>query len=309
MLMNNRISFLLFAIASLYTTPARAWDAGGHMLIDEIAWTQMKPAARSTASDLVRTLDPTFNDRRPYNFVTSGAWMDDMRGLGKDYHWGRLHYIDIPWTPSGVEIKLPTAPHVLSGIDDCLSSLRDPATSPARRTEALGMLIHFVGDLHQPLHVTERNYDRGGNSYLIAGVPFSDLIQRQASNLHTFWDKAYRFDGVADRIVETWIPPGVASRPDAPGQGIIAEEAKKIMAEFPRKKLPELATPGDATTWAEQTHTVGCLHAYPPGDPPPNTEVRALEPAFAHEAHAIANRQLALAGYRLADLLNSLFAP
>jgi len=293
----------------MMSATGQAWDAAGHMVLDEIAWTQMKPAARAEASKLVAALDASFNDQRPYNFITSGAWMDDMRGLGKDYHWGKLHYIDIPWTADGKEMKFPPAPHVLSGVDDNLKALRDAATPPAQRTEALGMLIHFIGDLHQPLHVTERNYDRGGNSYLIAGVPFSDLAQRQNSNLHTFWDKAFRFDGVDGRIVETWIAPTLTERPGAPGEGIIAEEAKKIMAEFPRKKLPELATPDDATAWAQQTHTVGCLHAYPAGDPPPNTEVRALEPAFVHESHAIANRQLALAGYRLADLLNSLFAP
>jgi hypothetical protein len=279
------------------------------MLVDEIAWMQMKPGARAVAADLVRALDPTFNDGRTYNFITAGAWLDDMRGLGKDYHWSKLHYIDIPWTPSGVEMRLPPQPHILSGIDNCLLSLRDPATSPARRTEALGMLIHFIGDLHQPLHVTERNFDRGGNTYLIAGVPFSDLSQRQVANLHTYWDKAFRFDGVDGRVVETWVAPTVGSRPDTPDQGIIAAEAKKIMAAFPREKLPELATPGDATTWAQPTHTIGCLKAYPPGDPPSNAEVRALEPAFVHESHTIANRQLALAGYRLADLLNSLLAP
>jgi hypothetical protein len=103
--------------------------------------------------------------------------------------------------------------------------------------------------------------------------------------------------------------PGISRRPLAPGEGVIGQEDAKIEAEFPRAKLPELAAAGSPLTWAKQSHLVGCLHAYPAGDPPPNTEIRTLEPAFVHEANQFAKRQIALAGYRLGDLLNSLLAP
>jgi hypothetical protein len=288
---------------------AGAWDQAGHMLVDQIAWEQMKPAARARAAELVKSLDSRFNEGQPYNFVTAGAWMDDMRGLGRDYQWAKLHYIDIPWTENGVPTEIPEGPSVLTGIADSLKTLRDPQATPAQRTEALGMLAHFVGDIHQPLHTTERNHDRGGNTYLIAGVPFSDLRTKQGKNLHTFWDKAFRFDGVDDKIVETWTAPDVSERPKAPGEGAIAEQAKKIKAEFPREKLPELAGPVDALAWAKETYAVGCKSAYPPGDPPENVEVRELTPEFVHEAHEVANRRIALAGYRLGALLNALLAP
>ena len=303
------VPVFLLGFAFISAMPAHAWDEGGHMLVDEIAWKQMRPTVRSRAAEMLSPLDARFNDNRPYTFITAGCWMDDMRGLGKEYKWAKLHYIDIPWTATGAEIKLPPPPHVLSAMDERVKTLRDASATPAQRTEALAMLIHFVGDLHQPLHATERNLDRGGNSYLIGGVPFSDLKQRQISNLHTFWDKAYRFDGIDGSIVEKWKSPGVSERPTTPGEGVIGKEAAKIEAEFPRAKLPELAAAGDGLSWAKQTHLVGCLHAYPAGEPPPNTEVRLLEPAFVHEANGFANRQIALAGYRLGDLLNSLLAP
>lgn len=307
--MNMTRAHLLGAVAAFVPLVSGAWDQGGHMLVDQIAWEQMKPAARERAAELVKALDSQFNEGQPYNFVTAGAWMDDMRALGRDYQWAKLHYIDIPWTENGVPQEIPEGPTVVSGMADSIKTLRDPQSTAAQLTEALGMLTHFVGDIHQPLHCTERNHDRGGNTYLITGVPFSDLRVKQGKNLHTFWDKAFHFDGVDDKIVETWLVPNVSERPKAPDEGIIAEQAKKIMAEFPQEKLPELAGPAEALAWAKETYVVGCKSAYPPGDPPENIEVRELAPEFVHDAHGIANRRIALAGYRLGALLNALLAP
>ena len=300
---------LLAVVTGLASAPVRAWDAAGHMLVDQIAWEQMTPAVRARAAELVKPLDTRFNSNQPYNFVTAGAWMDDMRGLGKEYQWSKLHYIDIEWTPTGTPAELPPPPHVVSGIEDSIRTLRDAKATPAQQTEALGMLVHFVGDIHQPLHATDRNNDRGGNAVLISGVPFSDLLQKQGKNLHTFWDKAFRFDGQGPAIVEAWIPPGISRRPTAPGEGIIAEQAKKIVARFPREKLPELAKATDAAAWARESHVIGCVSAYPPGPPPVDmSEIRVLTPEFAKASAEIANRRIALAGYRLGDLLNKLLA-
>jgi hypothetical protein len=298
---------LLAVCAVMAPIAAQAWDAAGHMLVGEIAWAQMTPAARAQAGELAKTLDARFNQDRPYNFVTAGCWMDDMRGLGRDYPWSKLHYVTIPWTPSGAPAEIPPAPNVVTGIDDTLRILRDQATSPAQRTEALGMLVHFVGDIHQPLHATDRNGDRGGNAFLVSGVPFSDLMSKQGRNLHTFWDKAFRFDAQGLTIVEVWSAPKLAERPLEPGQGVIAEQARKIAAQFPRESLPELATAKDGAAWAKESHVVGCLHAYPPGEASGEVAVHVLQPAFAKNAHEVANRRIALAGYRLGDLLNTLF--
>ncbi len=306
--MNALRRAVLVAAAMIAPLTARAWDAAGHMLVGEIAWQQMTPAARAQAAELVKTLDTRFSEGRPYNFVTAGCWMDDMRGLGRDYPWSKLHYVTIPWTPSGAPADIPPAPNVVSGIDDSIRTLRDPQVPPAQRTEALGMLIHFVGDIHQPLHTTDRNNDRGGNGYLISGPPFSDLMSKQGRNLHTFWDKAFRFDGQGPAIVEMWNAPPMGGRPAGAGEGIIAAEAAKIVARFPREKLPELATATGGAAWAKESHVVGCLHAYPAGEPSDPMEIRVLTPAFAKASQEIANRRIALAGYRLGELLNHLLA-
>lgn len=297
----------LGTLLAMLPLAASAWDAAGHMLVDQIAWEHTKPVARAKVSALVASLENTFNEGKPYNFVTAGCWMDDMRSK-KGYAWSAWHYLDIAFTPSGAPCSIPTeGPNVVWAIEQNIKTLRDPASTLAQMSEALGMLTHFVGDVHQPLHATDWN-DRGGNGYLIHGVPFTDLFPGTVPNLHAFWDKAYRFDGRAGANVQLWAGPPVAERPKAPGEGVIAEQAAKIMAAFRMGSLPELARPNTAAHWACESHTIGCLAAYPLGPHPSNHEVVDLKPEFVSRSGQIAQLRVALAGYRLAHLLNDIFA-
>lgn len=287
---------------------AQAWDPAGHMLVGQIAWEYTSTPARERVFELVQHLDNRFNEGRQYNFVTAGCWMDDMRGLGRDYQWGPLHYVSIPWTESGEPAPIPAPPHVVSGIADSIATLRDRSAPFERRVEAAGMLIHFYGDIHQPLHTTDRNNDRGGNALLISGVPFSDLMSKQGKNLHTFWDKAFRFATREGKIVELWNAPDLPERPNAPGEGVIALQAQKIILSHPRDSFPELKTKADAAAIARESHILGCRSAYPSGETPVG-EVRTLSPEFVQASHPLAVRRVALAGYRLAAILDEIFNP
>ncbi|MDB6150413.1 MAG: nuclease [Chthoniobacter sp.] len=298
----------LFGLLALTPLIASAWDAAGHMLVGQIAWEQTEPAAREKVEALVATLENTYNERQPYNFVTAGCWMDDMRSK-KAYAWSKWHYVTIPFTPSGSPCPIPAeGPHVVWAIHESLKILRNPSAPAAEAAQALGMLIHFIGDLHQPLHATDRG-DRGGNGFLIAGVPFTDLWPGTVANLHAFWDKAFRFDRGEGRIVESWASPALPDRPKKSGEGIIAEQARKIIAAFPVESLPQLNEVLTAEGWTRESHTIGCLAGYPVGPQPTNAEVVTLTPDFAHHAGQIAQLRVALAGYRLARLLNRTFAP
>lgn len=298
------------ALLALCALPAfaRAWDQTGHMVVGEIAWQNCTPKAREAVRELVATLDNRFNANQPYHFITAPAWMDDMRSLPRAEYapWAPLHYVDGPKTDDGKDFKVPSPPHIISAIENDLKTLRDTAASREDRAKALGMLMHWLGDIHQPLHATTWD-DRGGNGYLIMGVPFTDLFPNSKPNLHTFWDKAYRFDAKDGKIVELWASQKVEARPKGAGETIIAEEAAKLIKEFPRSAIPELAEKGNAESWARESHVLGCTKGYPPGDHPRDTGVTKLEPDFVHASHEIAKKRLATAGYRLADLLNELF--
>ncbi len=290
-----------------FPAAAMAWDSAGHMLVDRVAWEQMKPEARERVGVLVQVLENTFNDKQAYSFVTSGCWMDDMRSK-KGYAWSKWHYIDLPWTPDGVAFEVPEPPHVLSAIDEAIATVKAPGTSDDKASEALAILVHLVGDVHQPMHATDRG-DRGGNGVIIHGISFSDLWSGSVPNLHAFWDKCFRFDAVEGKSVELWVAPATADRPKTADEGVIAVQAAAIMARFPASTLgAEIAKP-TAADWARESHQIGCVSGYPSSFEPSDTHAVELTPEFVAKAHEIAGRRIALAGYRLAKLLNEILAP
>ena len=298
---------LLFAAIStgifLSASSVQAWDAAGHMLVGQVAWEASSPEVRERVAALVANLDNRFNNGQPYNFVTICCWMDDLRSLPrKDYAWSKWHYVDAPKTDDGVAFKLPEPPHVVWAIEENLKTLRNPAAGNAARATAVGQLMHWVGDIHQPLHATTWD-DRGGNGYTILGPKFSDLLPGMTANLHTYWDKAFRFDGKGEEIIEAWNPPITAQRPKNSTEGVIWEQAKKLMEKYSAADLPELKEPMNAETWARESHVIGCTKAYPPGDHPRDTEVRKLSPEWVAASRPIAERRIVVAGYRLAALL------
>ena len=294
-------------IAILLTAAtAHAWDAGGHMLVGQIAWELSSPRVRSAVDEMVAPLDNRFNDGKPYHFTTVACWMDDLRSLPKkEYPWSTWHYVDSEKTEDGKNFKVPEGQNVVWAIGENLKTLRDKQAPADERAKALGMLFHWVGDIHQPLHTTTWN-DRGGNGYLISGVHFSDLMPGQIANLHTYWDKAFRFDVREGMVAELWAGPKVGARPK-PGEGIIAEEARALMQRFPRTGLTELAQPASAEAWARESHLIGCKSAYPPGPHPGNTGAPKLTPEFAHAAYDISGRRIVIAGHRMAALLAEIF--
>ena len=303
----KKAALYLQAFAGLLLgAPAMAWDAGGHMLTGEIAWQRLRPEVRAKVGALVAKLPNEYHAGQPYNFVTAPVWMDDMRSMPA-YPWSKLHYVNLEYTATGSPVVIPPPPHILSTIGECVAALKAPATTGEKRVEALGMLTHLVGDLHQPLHATDWG-DRGGNGYLIMGVPFSDLLPKMVANLHTFWDKAYRFDTRGGKVVEAWRCPEIKDRPKAPGQGIIAEQARELMLRFPAASLDQLAERGGPGAWARESHLIGCLAAYPQRPYPAADEPVALTPEFIVKAREIAGQRVTLAGYRLGNLLNEIFA-
>ena len=288
--------------------PALGWDAAGHMLVGQIAWEASSPEVREKVNALVSTLDSRFNEAQPYHFVTVGCWMDDLRSLPrKEYPWSAWHYINADKTEDGSQFKIPEPPHVVWAIGENLKTLRDAAATKEQRATALGQLFHWVGDIHQPLHATTWD-DRGGNGYGIMGVPFNDLLPGMSANLHTYWDKAFRFDARDGAIVEAWMCPSVAERPKSGAEGVIWEQGKRLIERHPKSEFPELNEPTGAETWARESHILGCTKAYPPGDHPRDTEVRKLAPDWIAGNRPIAEKRVVLAGYRLAKLLETIFA-
>jgi hypothetical protein len=145
-----------------------------------------------------------------------------------------------------------------------------------KRVEALKFVIHFVGDLHQPLHCADRNGDRGGNTRLVFF-----LDRRKADSLHYVWDTALVREIVGQRAI-------------AP----VAEAMSKTITPAQRKEWPS----GTPSFWANETHRVAVERVYAmvaeAGDP------QRLGRDYVTGATPVVGEQIKRAGVRLAALLN-----
>ena len=283
-----------------------AWDVSGHMITGEIAWERLRPEVRERVGDLVGRIPHQWNDDRPYHLVTATAWMDDWRSEPGN-HLGVFHYVDFPYTPTGTFLQRRATPDVVSRLELCISELRVKSATKEAQANALGMLVHLVGDVHQPLHTVDWGGDRGGNLYLLRGLPAVDPRLKVLPNLHRFWDEAYRLDYVGGKIVEEWLRVELKDRPKVSGEGVIARRAAELSGRFSAELLAVELGRKEPLEWARESHRIGCLAGYPERAYPGPDEIVELSGEFVRKAREIAGERLVLAGYRLGDLLNDIF--
>jgi hypothetical protein len=164
--------FALLAVAmAVNTPPGFGWGEEGHRLVVRIAETLMTPAARAQVQ---ATLTPG------ESLEDLASWADQIRqSRPETYNW---HFVDIPLDSAGLDMQrdCPQGNCVIAKISDFRTGWLKPAATPASRREALLFLVHFAGDLHQPLHC-ENNDDKGGNEVSVEFLGAS-------TNLHALWD-------------------------------------------------------------------------------------------------------------------------
>ena len=186
---------LLVLLAALSTaSPMFAWGCKGHQTIALIAERHLAPEVRQYLEALLRD-DPVDAELKRYcgNFngsllADSSTWPDDVRNTRKNGAW---HYIDIPRDASRrpIESFCGDSGCVTRAITDQLAILKDAHALPGKRAEAIRYLIHFIGDLHMPLHAATNN-DEGGNCVPVQyfrRVP-NEQDRSYSPNLHSLWD-------------------------------------------------------------------------------------------------------------------------
>ena len=275
-----------------------AWGSEGHEIVAAIAAHYLTPAARERVDDLLAADQSGLT--RSTGIAAEATWADryrdsDRRRGGSRYRRTReWHYVDIELDAPDLRAACFGRPRLQPGVPasrgparDCLvdkvdefrAELSDPATPRAERLRALQFLLHFVGDLHQPLHAGD-DHDRGGNAKRVVSPG------RRGGNLHYYWDTVFvaalgrSSGGVANRLIA-----GISPR---------------------QRRLWSAGTPED---WAAQSFRVARTVAY--GDLPPADAAGRYRLGRRYEAAATAavRIQLERAGVRLARLLNDAFAP
>jgi len=283
--MHQRRIVGLWTLALLLPQAAAwSWSDTGHIVVAEIAYRELKPDVKAQVDRLIRIgADPKTN-----TFVTAACYLDDLKDrTGAHREW---HYINWPFSPDGTPLpsSLETE-NVLTALHQCIAQLQRKTLPPAARAEALRAVIHLVGDVHQPLHCATRytaahpQGDRGGNGFPIKG---GWVGRERVDNLHLYWDSAL---GLLTPVERPLTPTGKRR---------IRYLADWISAAFPRARLPQLCH-SDPRQWALESHNLALQYAY-------GGLREGWKPSLRYLSRGrwIARQRLALAGYRLADLLN-----
>ena len=199
--MKLRTVLLACALAtSMGVAPsARAWGCKGHQTVALVARKHLTPEARQVVEKLLTENPMDLKLKRycgnstPDVMVDGSTWPDDVRN---ERHNGPWHYIDIPRGKhkGSLEKYCGADGCVTRAIEEQLVILKDRSAEPGKRAEAIRYLIHFVGDLHQPLHVIN-NGDNGGNCVPVKYFhhqplqnPLHPEREDYSPNLHQIWD-------------------------------------------------------------------------------------------------------------------------
>ena len=235
------------------------WGKTGHRVTGEIAQLYLTKKARKAIEKLLdgETLAEVSN------------YADDIKSDTNFRQYYPWHYVNLPANKKYRDVDPNPAGDVVVATQKCIEILKDQTTSRADKVFYLKLLIHFVGDLHQPLHFG-RAEDRGGNDIQIQWFD-------QGSNLHRLWD--------SDMIDH---------------YGMSYTELANKLPSLKKKQLQELQG-GDIYAWIEETHEI-TNELYN------SVEVgQQLGYAYSYKYWPVVEKQLLLGGVRLAGILNNIF--
>lgn len=316
--MYKKIIFTLLLTVFLFTLPVPAWDDAGHRLTAYIAWDRMTPAARDEVfkvlmkapenSDLsvfyIAYISRSDEAKRRDYFMTVANWADIIRDKKfpvrfEKYNQGNWHYADKYWRQNcETAIVIPeqggkdSDGKAIVKLYDFEKILKDPTAGGADKAIALAWFMHIGGDIHNPLHNASRvtdeepEGDQGGNKFMLSS---KDAPREERLNLHSFWDQIItrNFERKDDRCDTEYI----------------GDVAKKVTDRYPYNKLKDRLKLDDFEAWHQEGF------AFLPKQVYPESLKRGEMPSkdYQENAFKLGQEQLALAGYRLGDMLNNIF--
>jgi hypothetical protein len=308
-------SVIVLGLLMAFALPSFAWDEVGHKLTAYIAWQQMRPEVRAK---VIKTLLAAPEDaqlstfysafgggqneatRQREFFMLIATWPDIIRDRNnfpvrfKNYAHSDWHYADTFWRLKDGRVE-PVTDAKPSGlamdkITDLDKLIRTNAPD-ADKAVAIAWLEHLIGDIHQPLHASSRvtdsnaDGDQGGNLFLLTpkGTP-----RAQQENLHHLWDA----------IVLIYQP----NTKDLCEADYLYPIGDQIIKLYPYDKLKSELADGKFDVWKDESYRIASTEAY--------KGIEWFQPAsdaYKKKAFEIAQRRMALAGYRMADEFNDAF--
>ncbi|MHB8353507.1 MAG: S1/P1 nuclease [Burkholderiales bacterium] len=286
----RKFPLLVLLLLTFHSPGSWAWGDVGHEVVARVALHFMAPSARARVEQLLATDTDTLT---PHDPVSVAVWADRYRET--HYHTHEWHFVDLdlrhpsllrachghPALPVGTPASEgPASACVVDKIEQFTAELHSFPMNSARPQEveearrALKFLIHFVGDLHQPLHAIN-NHDRGGNEKRVSAPG------ARAGTLHHYWDTTF-----VERL-----------GPDS--QTIAARLIPRITPT--NLKAWQRGTPQD---WAMESFQTARTQGYESLPPPDKRGHYRLSKAYLDQATETVALQLEEAGVRLALLLD-----
>ena len=291
---------------ALCATPARAWDDQGHMMVAAVAWEKLNPAVKKRAIELLK-LNPDYETfiagvpselQDQVAFVRAATWPDMIKkdsrytndgddnsvpnsslniGYRDNLQHRYWHFIDLPFSTDGSPLIEPKPPNAETRIELFRQTIASNTATDDVKSYDLVWLLHLVGDVHQPLHDTSRfsndlpGGDHGGNLVTLCEKPCRD-------ELHAFWD-------------------------DVLGKSTSAIASINAARRLPQAP-PDDSADADVLAWVNEGFAIAKESVYSPpiGD---GRGPFTLTDAYKQSAKQIAENRAAVAGVRLAKLLNS----
>jgi hypothetical protein len=278
--MKTRIGTAIVLVILASVTP-QGWGAQGHRLVALVAADRLTPAARQNVTWLLG--DESLAD--------VSSWADQyLEGNTQTALW---HYLNIPPSATGYDRDrdCPLQPGVTAGARndtwrDCVvdrilyskARLGDLTLDRADRAVALKFLVHFVGDLHQPFHAL--GVERGGNGILVSAFGSEGTTRPDGSispyNLHAIWDSVL----VAHRALD-----------DSHYVAALEDEIKQNRWDVTPTGVP--------SEWAVESFLLAKAALLP--------QRANVDEAYYRAQIPVVDKRLALAGVRLAAVLNAVF--
>jgi hypothetical protein len=311
-------TLFLFAIVGLAPS-ARGWGCTGHQVVAVIAEEHLNPHARDMVAQILAAgpIDPALRRFCGANtldaFADSSTWADDQRSIQPDT--AGWHFIDIPRGVAKGDIA-PYCPSsascIIRAIEDQLAILRNINASAQARADASRYVIHFFGDLHQPLHATSNN-DLGGNcvpvTFFGAAPQEKNAVKESyAPNLHGVWDTdmVERFahgqtpQQFADELgirFKAQIPGWLRERTDVVSWAWASHQLAEDSVYGPLPRKVAIETPVEVNACSDDQHISTRMLKL-------NEQIGA---DYQAAAEGVIQEQLTKAGIRLAAALNAVW--
>jgi len=166
--MRNSLVHLIFLL--LIPLNAIGWGTTGHQVVADIAARHLDPKAQAVVQELLGE----------ESMASVSTWMDQIRAQPRYRYTNTWHWVTIPDGMRYDDIEKKPEGDVIEATERMVAILRSDTASRDDKEFALRLLIHMVGDLHQPLHVGN-GLDKGGNDIQVRWL-------KRGSNLHQVWD-------------------------------------------------------------------------------------------------------------------------